>query len=60
MRKTVFAVIPLVAVAACGADGEPVQPTAQSSINISNHGVGVGTSLSFGSWPLTINLGTQL
>ena len=43
------------ALAACGADGEPVQPTANVGVSMSNSGVHTGASVGVrkGPWNLT-------
>ena len=48
-----LAILSFVALAACGADGEPVQPTA--SINVGSGGVSAGVGVSKG--PIAISIG---
>lgn len=43
--------------AACGADGEPIYPTASSEVSLSNNGVSVGTRVGATQGPLTVSLG---
>ena len=50
----------LVGVAACGADGEPVTPTRDATITISNHGVSAHTSVGVRQGPLSLRLGLGL
>ncbi|MEM6305067.1 MAG: hypothetical protein AAF744_10110 [Pseudomonadota bacterium] len=59
MRWSMIAVAVL-ALAACGADGEPIQPVAQSAISLSTSGVGLGTQFAVPGIPLQVSLGTQL
>ena len=47
-------------VGACGADGEPIQPTANTNISLSSKGVGVGTNVRLGKGPFAVNLGLGL
>lgn len=47
----------LAGLAACGADGEPVAPTAQTTITGSSSGVQVAHSIEIGRGPLTLVLG---
>ena len=55
--KRVIAVLGLALLAGCGADGEPVKPTAQSSVTLSNNGVSVATNLRLNRGPFTLGLG---
>lgn len=45
--KRLVAVLLLSALAGCGADGEPIRPTAQANVGVGSHGVSgsVGTTL---------------
>ncbi len=45
------------ALAACGADGEPVQPTLNAGVNVSSSGVHVGGGLGLHKGPFSLNLG---
>ncbi len=47
-------------IAACGADGEPVRPTATTNINVNPNGVNVGTNVRVGKGPFAVNLGLGL
>ncbi|MEO0632863.1 MAG: hypothetical protein AAFY52_01860 [Pseudomonadota bacterium] len=51
-----FALLACLAVAACGADGEPVQPDAAVSIGISSSGVNAGASVGVARGPLRIGV----
>lgn len=44
-------------VAACGADGEPVQPTRNASVTLSNSGVSGDTNLGVTQGPVSLSLG---
>ncbi len=59
MRCT-FIVMSLLALAACGADGEPVQPTANTQVTLSNDGVSVGSEVGLRRGPLNLTLGGYL
>jgi len=43
--------------AACGVDGEPVQPTGGVNVSLSSSGVGLGANLGLNKGPLRIGLG---
>jgi hypothetical protein len=57
MRKLFMALATLTALSACGADGEPVQPSLNAGIGVSNSGVHVGGSVGVRKGPLGIYLG---
>ena len=57
--RYVFAFLSLAALAACGADGEPVQPSANLNIGISNSGIHTGASVGLRKGPLGIYLGAS-
>lgn len=59
MRR-VLILLSALAVAACGADGEPITPTANSSVTLSNNGVRIGTNVGLGKGPFKLNLGLGL
>lgn len=56
MNRTLIAVA-LAALAACGADGEPAQPTGGASVTLSPSGLGVGGSVGVRRGPLSVGLG---
>ena len=58
--RIIAALIVSGALAACGADGEPVQPTMNSTLTLSNSGVGVQTDLSVTRGPVTFGVGLGL
>ncbi|MDF3351017.1 hypothetical protein HKX17_12715 [Sulfitobacter sp. KE34] len=55
--KRLLAALSLLSLAACGADGEPVRPTASSSITMSSSGVSVGTAVGLRRGPFSVSLG---
>lgn len=55
--KRILAMPALILLAACGADGEPVQPTAGATITVNNAGVQAGANVGLRKGPFTINLG---
>ncbi len=59
MRPTLI-LMSLLALAACGADGEPVQPTANTHVTLSNDGVSVGTAVGLRRGPFNLTLGAGL
>lgn len=42
--------------AGCGADGEPVTPTVNSSVTLGTNGVGVSTSVGVKKGPFTLGI----
>ena len=59
MKRSVAALM-LLALAACGADGEPVKPRVNGTVTLSNTGVSAGTSVSVGRGPFGLGLGLGL
>lgn len=59
MRTAIFVIVTL-ALASCGADGEPVYPHASTHIGVSNNGAYVGTRVAARQGPLTVSLGVGL
>jgi len=55
--KRVVVLIALLGVAACGADGEPVQPSANLNIGIGPGGVHTGASVGVTKGPISVGLG---
>jgi hypothetical protein len=55
--KRGLAILSLLTLAACGADGEPVKPTASSTITMSSSGVSVGTAVGLRRGPFSLALG---
>ncbi|MAM23996.1 MAG: hypothetical protein CML55_01245 [Rhodobacteraceae bacterium] len=58
--RLLLALSALPILAACGADGEPVRPTAQSLITLSSSGTYVSTNLGVTRGPLSLSLGLGL
>ena len=58
--RFVLGVMLVAGLAACGADGEPVTPTRDATITISNHGVSAHTSVGVRQGPLSVSLGLGL
>ncbi len=55
MRKLVMLGAALLA--ACGVDGEPVQPSGGVNVSISQSGVGLGGTVGLSKGPLTLGVG---
>ncbi|MGC1496910.1 MAG: hypothetical protein WA790_13950 [Sulfitobacter sp.] len=58
--KLVVIVCASLAVAACGADGEPIYPTVNNDVTLSNSGISANTNLALRQGPLTVSLGVGL
>lgn len=58
--RYVFAMLSLLAIVACGADGEPIKPSVNSNVTLNQNGVRVGSNVSVGKGPFRINLGLGL
>ncbi|MEO0487186.1 MAG: hypothetical protein AAF092_14875 [Pseudomonadota bacterium] len=52
-----IALLSLIAVAACGAEGEPVKPFATAGVSIGTGGVSVGGSTGVRAGPVTVSVG---
>jgi len=50
-------VLALLGLAACGADGDPVRPTANANVSVGSGGVHVGGGISVRQGPLTLGIG---
>lgn len=50
----------LLMLAACGADGEPVTPTRDATITLSDHGVSGVARVGVNQGPVTVTLGLGL
>ena len=46
--------------AACGVDGEPVQPSGGATVTLSNSGLGLGTHVGLRQGPVSVGLGLGL
>lgn len=56
MARMIFAVSMCAALAACGADGEPVKPTVGVGVTVSGSGVNAGASVGVRQGPVAINV----
>ena len=57
--KKVLTFLALTALAACGADGEPVTPTASTTITGGSDGIQVAQNLRLNKGPVTVTLGLE-
>ncbi|MEW2913056.1 hypothetical protein [Leisingera sp. JC11] len=57
MRNMIFALLGLAVLAACGADGEPVQPTLNAGVSAGGGGVHVGGAVGLHKGPVSVFLG---
>ncbi|WP_424980418.1 hypothetical protein [Leisingera sp. S232] len=57
MRNMIFALLGLAVLAACGADGEPVQPTLNAGVGVGSGGVHVGGAVGLHKGPVSVFLG---
>ncbi|WP_193747593.1 hypothetical protein [Leisingera sp. ANG-M7] len=57
MRNMIFALLGLAVLSACGADGEPVQPTLNAGVGVGSGGVHVGGGVGLHKGPLSVFLG---
>ncbi|MEH6738586.1 MAG: hypothetical protein V7695_08580 [Sulfitobacter sp.] len=55
MKKMI--ILSALILAACGVDGEPVQPTGGVKVTLSSSGVGLGANAGLKKGPLRIGLG---
>lgn len=55
MRK--LGILGVILLAACGVDGEPVQPTGGVNVSLGGSGVGLGANVGLRKGPLKIGLG---
>jgi len=55
VRKLI--VIASLLLAACGVDGEPVQPSGGVNVSLSGEGVGLGANVGLQQGPLRVGLG---
>ncbi|NNK15522.1 MAG: hypothetical protein HKP51_01305 [Sulfitobacter sp.] len=58
--RWVLTVLITAGVAACGADGEPVTPTRDATITLSDNGMSAHTRVGVSKGPLTVMLGVGL
>ncbi|MDU8926138.1 hypothetical protein RXV86_01945 [Alisedimentitalea sp. MJ-SS2] len=52
----IFAVLNLLALAACGADGEPVTPSMNTTVSITSSGVVTSTGVTVRKGPVTLGM----
>lgn len=60
IARTAFALLTCLLIAGCGADGEPVQPTANLGVGVSSSGVHAGASVGMRRGPWNISWGQYL
>ena len=53
----IIAVLAFVSLAACGADGEPVQPVLNAGVSVGTSGVNPSANVGLRKGPVMINLG---
>jgi len=58
--KTLVVLLALTVLVACGADGEPVQPTMNNTITLSPHGIDGQTNVAVRRGRVTFGLGVGL
>lgn len=58
--RIITALLSAAVLAACGADGEPVQPSVNSTVTLSSSGVHAGTSLGLRQGPVAMTMGLGL
>jgi hypothetical protein len=58
--KRILAVMSLLALAACGADGEPIQPSMNANVGLGSNGVSGATGVDFVSGRVTMGVGVGL
>ena len=57
MHRLILSLLAVVALTACGVDGEPVQPTLNAGVGVSNSGVNVGGAVGLHKGPVSLYLG---
>jgi len=55
MKKLMLCVI--VALSACGVDGEPIQPKGGVKVGLNGNGIGIGANVGLKKGPLRVGLG---
>ena len=58
--KRLFTVIACAALAGCGADGEPIQPSMNANIGVGTNGVSATTGVSVRKGPISVDWGLGL
>lgn len=56
--KRILACVSLLALAACGADGEPIQPSMNANVGIGSAGVSASSGVTMTKGPFSVGLGT--
>ncbi|NIZ12487.1 hypothetical protein [Phaeobacter sp. HF9A] len=57
MTRVLFALAVALSLAACGVDGEPVRPSLNAGLGISNSGVHLGGALGVSKGPVSVSVG---
>ena len=57
LRTRLMLLAGLIGLAACGANGEPVRPSVNAGVSVSNRGVHTSTSVGFNLGGVTVGLG---
>ncbi|WP_167685315.1 hypothetical protein [Parasedimentitalea denitrificans] len=57
MHRLILSLMAVVALTACGVDGEPVQPTLNAGVGVSSSGVNVGGAVGLHKGPMSLYLG---
>ena len=60
MIKVIMAVLGLVMLAGCGADGAPVRPTQSGSITVGTNGISAQTDVGLTNGTLSLGLGQSI
>ena len=58
--KPVLAALGLLALVACGADGEPIQPSVGTNVGIGSNGVSASTGVTVRQGPFSMGWGVGL
>jgi nitrous oxide reductase accessory protein NosL len=58
--RTILALLLIPFLAACGADGDPIRPTANASVTANSDGVYVSQNLRLDRGPFSLSLGLGL
>ena len=52
-----IALLSLIALAACGADGDPIRPEVKQTISVSNDGIDTRTGVTLRRGPVSVGVG---
>ncbi len=58
--KRLFAILVLTALAGCGADGDPIQPSMNTNVGIGSNGVSASTGVNLKKGPISVGVGLGL